>query len=573
LDANQYLRPRWPIAAIQVTEELNPANEGNSHERTYAEHLLYRNRLSLGSSQILPWQVQPSRLGHRKAILFFSIGRLGARKTPVLVYDGSLNRTGMSGYRKSVGQKDVNPSIRGFYSANCRIVSLGFALILALFAGTISIAPQPRVVSPISADEFAQAVVAHRAALIDLYLSEHLNPNSRTTKDRPLIVAAALQQDWETVRRLLNAGASSDLADANGTTTMMVAATHGNIDIMRELIGGITSVDLPDRNGYAALHHAVAARQTKAIEFLLPFMPNLGSRGSDLLALALTTGDFRIADSLLERMPLLDRWSPGTRRVLEQAIAAGDHTTVRLLLKKHITPPTSDNSNVPMLADAIANEDTARFRALLSCGADPNTILPDQPDDNFLAQLKSNRLRYYIEGEKGVTVLMLAAGVGNVDFVRALLDAGADRKRATTRYKMLPLYLAAQSGHWRCAQVLLGSGPPPEQLRIEISLASQKVALIKDGVPIFNTICSTGRDGRYATQAGDYVITDKDRHHFSTIYKVEMPYFMRLSCLDFGMHEGYVPNYPASHGCIRLPGDAARRFFEELPIGTLVSVK
>jgi lipoprotein-anchoring transpeptidase ErfK/SrfK len=54
---------------------------------------------------------------------------------------------------------------------------------------------------------------------------------------------------------------------------------------------------------------------------------------------------------------------------------------------------------------------------------------------------------------------------------------------------------------------------------------------------------------------------------------VEMPYFMRLSCLDFGMHAGVVPNYPASHGCIRLPGDAARKFFSEIPIGTLVTVQ
>jgi lipoprotein-anchoring transpeptidase ErfK/SrfK len=52
-----------------------------------------------------------------------------------------------------------------------------------------------------------------------------------------------------------------------------------------------------------------------------------------------------------------------------------------------------------------------------------------------------------------------------------------------------------------------------------------------------------------------------------------MPYFMRLSCLDFGMHEGVVPNHPASHGCIRLPGDVARRLFAEIPVGTVVTVK
>jgi lipoprotein-anchoring transpeptidase ErfK/SrfK len=153
-----------------------------------------------------------------------------------------------------------------------------------------------------------------------------------------------------------------------------------------------------------------------------------------------------------------------------------------------------------------------------------------------------------------------------------LLDAGADRNRPTVRYKMLPLYLAAETGQWRCTQLLLGTGPPPDQLRIEITLASQHISLIKDGVPVFSTVCSTGREG-YSTRTGDYVITDKERSHRSTIYKVEMPYFMRLSCLDFGMHEGVVPNYPASHGCIRLPGEAARKFFAEIPVGTLVTVK
>jgi lipoprotein-anchoring transpeptidase ErfK/SrfK len=51
-----------------------------------------------------------------------------------------------------------------------------------------------------------------------------------------------------------------------------------------------------------------------------------------------------------------------------------------------------------------------------------------------------------------------------------------------------------------------------------------------------------------------------------------MPYFMRLSCRDFGMHEGVVQPYPASHGCIRLPGDAAKKLFAEIPVGTLVTI-
>ena len=35
-----------------------------------------------------------------------------------------------------------------------------------------------------------------------------------------------------------------------------------------------------------------------------------------------------------------------------------------------------------------------------------------------------------------------------------------------------------------------------------------------------------------------------------------MPFFMRITG-GVGMHEGYLPGYPASHGCIRMPGKMA----------------
>jgi hypothetical protein len=197
--------------------------------------------------------------------------------------------------------------------------------------------------------------------------------------------------------------------------------------------------------------------------------------------------------------------------------------------------------------------------------------LPSRCDKDFLALIPGG-LRSYIEDDRNVSVLMLAAGLGQVDYLRALIDAGANRTRLTSRNKMSALDVAAETGHWRSTQILLGGGPTPDKLRIEISLAMQRVALVRDGVPIYQARCSTGRAG-YSTKRGEFVITNKERNHRSTIYHVEMPYFMRLSCLDFGMHAGYVPNYPASHGCIRLPEEAARKLFSEIPVGTLVTVQ
>jgi hypothetical protein len=208
---------------------------------------------------------------------------------------------------------------------------------------------------------------------------------------------------------------------------------------------------------------------------------------------------------------------------------------------------------------------------LLAGGADPNTGIPKDAEKEFTDLLKSKYLRLYIQADGGVNVLMLAAGLGKADYVRALLDAGANRNLHTTREKMLPLYFAAWTENWQCVQMLLGGGPQPEQLRVEVSLVKQHMAVIKDGATVFETKVSTGRNG-FTTKPGYYVITDKDRDHRSTIYKCPMPYFMRLSCRDFGMHEGVVQPYPASHGCIRLPGDAAKKLFVDLPIGTVVSI-
>ena len=234
-------------------------------------------------------------------------------------------------------------------------------------------------------------------------------------------------------------------------------------------------------------------------------------------------------------------------------------------------PPTREGGTVPLIAYAMAEGNNASFETLLACGSDPNIVIPKGAEKEFMALIKSRYLRLYIQEETGINLLMLAAGLGKTDYVRALLDAGADRNRATPREKMLPLYFAAWNADWKCVQMLLGGGPMPEQLRIEISLAKQNAAVIKNGVTIFTTECSTGREG-FSTPAGHYVITDKDRDHRSTIYKVAMPYFMRLNCRDFGMHEGVVPRYPASHGCIRLPSGAARRLFAEIPIGTVVMI-
>jgi ankyrin repeat protein len=445
------------------------------------------------------------------------------------------------------------------------------ALVVVLLA-TTGFGPEPAVTSPISPEEFVRAMVTDRTPVIDLYFDARLNPNARGAQDRPLLLAATLQQDVVTVTRLLEAGASADLADENGLTPLMAAAMQGNMELVRKFVGNVTNIHAMDRNGRSALEYAVTAQKTDVVQFLLRASPNVAAEADKLVSAALATSNRQIVGMIFDRVPVLPDWTAKTRRALDDAIASGNAEETKLLIKKHATAPTPQGRTVPLLAYAIAQNDTAKVKALLAAGIDANTALPSKCDRDFLDLVKSNSFRGYIEEDKNVTVLMLAAGLGQVDSVRALLEAGADRNRSTARYKMMALYLAAEQGNWQATQILLGGGPSPDQLRVEISLATQSAEVLRDGISILKTVCSPGRQG-YSTRPGEYVITDKERNHRSTIYKVDMPYFMRLSCLDFGMHEGVVPNYPASHGCIRLPGEMARRLFAEIPVGTVVTVR
>jgi ankyrin repeat protein len=420
----------------------------------------------------------------------------------------------------------------------------GAGVVLLILFWAIAVGPEPPARISISPGELVRAVTIQRDSLIDLCLIEHVDPNGRDAQGRTPLLIATSQQDWKTARRLVDAGASVDLADTNGFTPLMAAAMHGNLEMFRLFL--VRTANL----------HAEARTND----------------GRDLLEMALDGGNPEIIEIVLERLPLMPEWTSSARRALTAALQAGNKDQIRLLLGKHSAPPTPEGKNVPFLAYAIAGNNSSLFSTLLTCGADPNTVLPSHCDKDFLALLSSKGLRSYVEEDRNVTVVMLASGLGQENYLRALLDSGANRNRLTSRNKMSALDIAAETGHWRAAQILLGGGPSPDRLRLEISLALQRVALVKNGVPVYRTQCSTGRPG-YSTKRGEFVITNKERYHRSTIYHVDMPYFMRLSCLDFGMHAGYVPNHPASHGCIRLPEEAARKFFSELPVGTLVTVQ
>ena len=134
---------------------------------------------------------------------------------------------------------------------------------------------------------------------------------------------------------------------------------------------------------------------------------------------------------------------------------------------------------------------------------------------------------------------------------------------------------------------------------VKISLGEQRAYFYKGGKLAGISQLSTGREG-LNTPIGKFAIQQKDVNHVSTKYgdyvdagdnvvkpNVElgkdpkppgshfkgapMPFFMRIHG-GVGMHAGYLPGYPASHGCIRMPEFMAEEFFKSVSVGTPVMI-
>lgn len=83
--------------------------------------------------------------------------------------------------------------------------------------------------------------------------------------------------------------------------------------------------------------------------------------------------------------------------------------------------------------------------------------------------------------------------------------------------------------------------------------------------------------GKIVDAAGNVLVADANSRRDvppagATFQGAKMPCWMRLTNTGVGMHIGYVPGRPASHGCIRLKADAATQLFYIVKIGTPVVI-
>jgi lipoprotein-anchoring transpeptidase ErfK/SrfK len=139
-----------------------------------------------------------------------------------------------------------------------------------------------------------------------------------------------------------------------------------------------------------------------------------------------------------------------------------------------------------------------------------------------------------------------------------------------------------------------------DNVHVVVSLPKQRAFLMIGDQIVIDSPISSGKRG-HSSPTGHFSVLEKDPNHRSNIYgdfvdrsgrtvragisaKIDaapsgthyvgasMKWFMRLTAEGVGMHIGILPGYPASHGCIRMPPDGAKLFYDHVKVDTPADV-
>lgn len=139
-----------------------------------------------------------------------------------------------------------------------------------------------------------------------------------------------------------------------------------------------------------------------------------------------------------------------------------------------------------------------------------------------------------------------------------------------------------------------------DNTHIVVSLPKQRAYLMLGDKIAIDAPVSSGKRG-HTSPSGHFTVLEKDANHHSSIYGdfvdgrgrvvragvsaridsapsgthfagAAMKWFLRLTGDGVGMHIGFLPGYPASHGCIRESVEGAKLFYDHAKVGTPVHV-
>jgi ankyrin repeat protein len=320
-------------------------------------------------------------------------------------------------------------------------------------------------------------------AIIETLLAAGADLHAVSSSGETPLMTAARTGRVGAVKLLLSRGAAVDQTEAaRGQTALMWAAAENHVGALQALVGAKADVTLRSKGGFTALLFAVREGKADAVRYLLtagadpndeirlaqtaapaPAAPvraapaqatttgqgphggsdnpriaallrifDTGLRGrgttahgTSAIVLAITNGHFELAAMLLDAGANPNASGQGWSALHQLA-------WTRRPPIQHGLPPAVPTGNVTSLELA---------RKLLQAGANPNLRMSKEPNDG--ARNVLNRV--------GSTPFLQAAKLGDIEYMRLLVDHGADASIATED-QTTPLMAAAGVGIWQLGE-------------------------------------------------------------------------------------------------------------------------
>jgi len=134
--------------------------------------------------------------------------------------------------------------------------------------------------------------------------------------------------------------------------------------------------------------------------------------------------------------------------------------------------------------------------------------------------------------------------------------------------RILPISGPIKYGEWHWDEKGVPAGP----LVITVDLDARVLSVFRGGYEIGATAVLLGF-GETPTPTGVFPVKWKDAdHHSSTYDDAPMPWTMNLTPDGVAIHGTQVEKGYASHGCVGVPNDFAKKIFAITPVGTKVYI-
>ncbi|CAB1455779.1 unnamed protein product [Pleuronectes platessa] len=309
------------------------------------------------------------------------------------------------------------------------------------------------------------------------------------------IVQQALERE-DSIRTLLDNGASVNQCDSSGRTLLANAAYSGNLDVVNLLISRGANMELEDNHGQTALTLAARQGHTKVVNCLIGCEANINHTDHDgwtALRSAAWGGHSEVVSALLYAGAKVDCADADGRTALRAAAWGGHEDIVLNLLQHGAEVNKADNEGRTALIAAAYMGHREIVEHLLDHGAEVNhedvdgrTALSvaalcvpaskghasvvslliergaevDHCDKDCMTPLLvAGYERTPVDSidSEGRTVLSIASAQGNVEVVRTLLDRGLDENHRDDA-GWTPLHMASFEGHRQVCDALIEQG-------------------------------------------------------------------------------------------------------------------